>query len=58
MKKGPKNYGKKVHFKENNIELSNKFENKTKENILKKNETEEEDILKKFKEKKKKKKFK
>ena len=55
MKKGPKNYGKKVHFKDNNIELSNKFENKTKENILKKNETEEEDILKKFKEKKRRK---
>lgn len=48
----------KVHFKDNNIELSNKFENKTKENILKKNETEEEDILKKFKEKKRRKKFK
>ena len=57
MKKGPKKYGQKVHFKDNNIELSNKFENKTKENVLKKNETEEEDILKKFKEKKKKKKF-
>ena len=52
MKKGPKKYGQKVHFKDNNIELSNNFENKTKENGLNNNETEEEDILKKFNEKK------
>ena len=55
MKKGSKKYGQKVHFKENNIELSNKYEKKAKENLLKKIETEEEDILKQFKEKKRRK---
>ena len=45
MKKGHKKTGQKVHFKENSIELSNKIDNKTKENLIKKNETEEEDIF-------------